>query len=155
MAKPAANSIEGKSKPFLDRIENLFRDLESERGTYMAKCKEVRSDIAEVYTEAKDAGVPVKSLRSLVRYRELERKQQAIGDGLDIDESAAYSQLVDALGDLGRAAAKAAGYDAEGDGDQDVRPRHMQQADKEREDEERLKSVGRGKDAIDSLAQKH
>lgn len=95
------NSIEGKAAPYLGRVENLMKDLESKRGEYMAECKVVREDIKEIYSEAKANGVPAKALKGLVRYRELERKQAKIGDGLDIDEGSTYQQLVEALGDYG------------------------------------------------------
>lgn len=106
----AKNSLEGKAEAFLKRIETLMTDLESKRRTYMAECKVVREDIKEVYVEAKDKGVPTKALRGLVKHRQLEKRQRAIAEGLDMDEAAAYAQLVDALGDLGAAAAAAAGY---------------------------------------------
>lgn len=94
------NSLEGKASPFLARVENLHQDLESERGSYMARAKAIREDIKLVYGEAKEAGVPAKSLRGVVKYRALEKKQRAIGDGLDIDEQSTYEMLVEALGDF-------------------------------------------------------
>ena len=113
MTKPAANTIESRAKPYLKRIEQLFADLDSEKGSYMAAAKALREDIRSVFSEAKEAGIQVKALRGLVKWRQLEKKQNAIADGLDIDESAAYSQLVEALGPLGQAAADRAGYKAE------------------------------------------
>lgn len=107
----AKNSMEGKAEPFLKRVETLKAEAESAKGTYMAECKERNEDIKQVYTEAKDAGVPIKALKGVVKKREMERKISAIADGYDIEEQAAYSALVEALGDLGRAAADAAGVD--------------------------------------------
>jgi uncharacterized protein (UPF0335 family) len=94
------NSIEGKAEPFLKRVETLMAEIESERGTYMSLAKSLREDIKNVYVEARDQGVPGKALKGLVRYRELDRKQRAIGAGLDIDEQSTYEQLVEALGDF-------------------------------------------------------
>jgi uncharacterized protein (UPF0335 family) len=134
----AANSLEGKSENYLRRIENLLDDLDSKRGSYMAECKEVREDIKEIYVEAKDNGVPVKALKGLVRFRQLEKKQRAISAGLDIDEGAAYDTLVEQLGELGMAAAKRAGHapkqNGAGDDDdsRDLRPRHLQEKEKTR-----------------------
>lgn len=96
----AANSVEGKAEPFLKRIENLHKDLDSERGSYMSKCKSIREDIKSVLDDAVDKGVPRKALKGLVKYRELERKQKAIGDGLDTDEQSNFESLVAALGQL-------------------------------------------------------
>lgn len=145
MARLAANSIEGRSKPFVERIENLMAEGETAKGTYMAECKERRGDIKEIYTEAKDKGIPIKALKGLIKYRDLERKQNKIGDGLDIDEQSAYQNLVEALGPLGAAAAKAAGFES-GDDDADLRPTALKQADKERADEADLGKVGQGKE---------
>lgn len=110
MAKLAANSIEGKSSAYLKRIETLLAEGETAKATYMNECKSRREDVKAIYTEAKDNGIPVKALRGLVKYRELERKQDAIADGLDIDEASTYETLIEALGPLGEAAAKAAGH---------------------------------------------
>src|SRR5262249_41420070 len=90
MAELAKNSIEGKAEPFMHRVEALKRDLDSERGTYMAKCKALREDIKEVYSEAKEAGVPVRALKGVIKHRELARKQKAIADAMDEDEASAY-----------------------------------------------------------------
>lgn len=96
------NSIEGRALPYLQRIEALNADLETERGTYMQRARSLRDDIKEVISEAKEKdSVPVKALKGLVRYRELEKKQKAIGDGLDIDEASTFEQLLEALGDFG------------------------------------------------------
>jgi len=149
-----ATPIDQTAQPFLTRIENLHADLDSKRGTYMAECRVVREDIKEVYGEAKSAGVAVKALKGLVRWRKLERDQAKIGDGLDIDESSVYARLVETLGPLGMGAASAHGY-AEANGDQDdVRPRFLRDGEDDdgggeppREDEERLARVGRGRSA--------
>lgn len=148
----AKNSMEGKAEGFLKRIETLLAEMESAKGTYMAECKEWREDIKEIYTEAKDGGVPVKALRGVVKARALDKKLKSIGDGFDIDEKAAYETLCEALGPLGAAAAKAAGY---ADDNRDLRPDNLKQAEKERADEAELARVGRGSEAkaaaVDSL----
>ena len=140
----AKNSMEGKAEVFLKRIETLIAEGESAKGTYMAECKERRSDIKEVYEEAKDAGIAVTALKGIVKRRAMEKKIAAIADGLDIDEASAYASLVEALGPLGVAAAKAAGHDPDGDDARDFRGNAQRQADKERADEAALNGVGRG-----------
>lgn len=139
----AANSMEGKGESFLKRIETLNAEAETAKSEYMNECKARRQDLKEIYTEAKDAGVPPKALKGLVKKRELERKAAAIPHGLDIDEAAAYETLVLALGDLGKAAAKAAGHNVDDDS-RDLRGNAQRQADKEREAEAALNGVGRG-----------
>jgi len=138
--------VDKTTRPFMERIETLHADLESERGKYMAACKTIREDVKVVFQEAKDAGVNVKALRGLIKWRALEKRQEMIEGGLDDDEAAVYTRLVEMLGPLGMAAASAAGYEdgADNDDDQrDLRPRHMTQPDA-RPDEEHLARVGRG-----------
>jgi len=126
----AKNTIEGRAEPFLQRIESLYDDLESERGSYMERCRTIRDDIKIVLGEAADAGIPKKALKGLVKFRALKRKQNAIAFGIEDDEAKIYEQLIDALGDLGIAAARRAGYAPEDDGDErDLRPRHLRQPD--------------------------
>jgi uncharacterized protein (UPF0335 family) len=105
-----ANSVDAKARPFVDRVERIVAEMESDKGTYMAKCKANRERIKEVLTEAKDRGLPVKPMKGIIKHRSLERKKQKIAAALDIDEQAIYAQLVDALGELGAAAARAAGF---------------------------------------------
>lgn len=154
----AKNSMEGKAEGFLSRIETLLAEMETAKSVYMNECKERRADIKEIYGEAKDAGVIPKALRGVVKARALEKKLDAIPDGFDDDESAAYETLCEALGDLGRAAAKAKGY-AKDDDEKDLRPDALKQAEKERADADALSKVGRGPEAkaaaVDSLAGKH
>lgn len=139
----AKNSMEGRAQEFLTRIENLNAEGETAKAEYMNECKSRREDIKSVYTEAKDAGVAVKALRGIVKRREMEKKIKAIPDGFDIDESSAYETLIEALGDLGKAAAKAAGHDVD-DAAKDFRGNAQKQADQERKDEAALNGVGRG-----------
>jgi uncharacterized protein (UPF0335 family) len=96
---------------FLKRIERIYVDLDSAKSSHMAEAKNLRNDIKEVYTEARDAGIDVPSLKGLVKYRRLERKQLAIPDAFRDDAAslASYQTLIEQLGDLGRAAAERAG----------------------------------------------
>jgi uncharacterized protein (UPF0335 family) len=144
----AKNSLEGRAAPFLQRVENMIKEGESAKGTYMAECKVRREAIKEIYSEAKEAGIPPKSLRGLVKFNELERKQQAIADGLENEEAQIYETLVAALGELGEAAARAAGHAPAGDDDKDVRPTNLKENDKSRQsDPDALAKVGRGNPA--------
>lgn len=105
------NTIDVKARPFLDRVERIMSEMESDKGVYMAKCRANRDRIKDVLTEAKDQGLPVRAMRGIVKFRDLERKQQKIAAKLeDADESDIYRQLVDTLGELGAAAARQAGF---------------------------------------------
>lgn len=101
------------AKRFIGQIENLHGDLAAKRGEYMADCKGVREDIKQVYADAKDAGIPVKGLKAIIKDRALDKRKAALKDGLDIDDLSAFEQMVEALGGLvdtplGKAALEAA-----------------------------------------------
>lgn len=89
-----------KTKEFVSRIESLHGDLLSERGSYMQTCKGIRDDIAIVLDEAKEAGIPKKELRKVIKARELERKANEIRDDLESDEQDNFDLIRQALGDL-------------------------------------------------------
>lgn len=146
----ASNTLEGRAKPYIERVENVMNDLETLKSKYMLECKELRSDIKDIYLEVKDSDLSVKALKKTVKYRELERKQSKLGEGLEDRDSVDYEALILALGDLGQAAAIRAGYGGSDDGD--VRPDFLKNQEAERE--ANLQQVGKGKpaDAVDSLA---
>lgn len=150
----ASNTLEGRAKPYIERVENVMNDLESLKSKYMLEAKELRKDVADIYLEAKDKDLSVKALKKTVKYRELERKQSKLGERLEDRDSVDYEALILALGDLGQAAADRAGHKSD---DDDVRPDFLKGRAAERADAEALEKVGRGKqeDAVDSLAAKH
>lgn len=118
------NSVEGKSAPFLARVENVLDQLDTLKARYMNEAKGLRADIKQIYDDAKDADVPTRALKGLVKWRQLAKKQDAIADTIAEDEVSEYELLVEALGDyasteLGQAALDLAG----GEEDEDVRPR--------------------------------
>lgn len=96
--KIAANTLEGRAAPFLERIERVTEEGESAKGSYMAKCKERREDIKQIYIEAKDAGIATRALKAVVKRRALVKKIDALDAGLDIDEASQFRHLADALG---------------------------------------------------------
>lgn len=104
MAKPAKVGHNGvdpeKATSFVTRIENLQSEMESERGAYMNKCKEIRGDIAEIYIEVKDAGVSVKAMKVEIKDRMAARRAEKRRAGLEPDEQDALDLIKHALGEL-------------------------------------------------------
>jgi len=97
------------AKGFVDRIENLYADIATEKSEFMTRCKVIHSDIKEVLTEAKNAGIPKKAMRNVIRKRKLENDIEGIRADLDGDDQDSFDQLVIALDkfadtDLGAAA---------------------------------------------------
>jgi uncharacterized protein (UPF0335 family) len=146
-----SNSMAAKARPFIGQIEDLERDMDSLTGEHMARLKAKRQERKDIYASARDAGVPTRPLKGHVKLRRLQRKIDAIPCDFDMDEARAYKELSEgALGDLGVAAARAAGFSNGGD-DADVRPPFMQRREQERADEAALDKVGRGADPVDSI----
>lgn len=85
---------------FLARCENIAKETESEKGKFMAFCKEQKKAEKEVLTEAKAAGFSTKALKGLLKQRQLSRKIDAISDGFDIDDESQYQLLEEKLGGL-------------------------------------------------------
>lgn len=115
----------------VDRIEGVFEDLLSERGTYMLKCRRLREDIANLYEEAKARGIPQKPLKKAVKARDLVRKMEALRQELDMVDQESYDQIRHALGDLadlplGEAALKGKAPNGE---EKDVRPDFLKRTD--------------------------
>ena len=107
---PQSRGANNDPKSYLQRIENLLGEMETLRIDHQERCKEIRVDIKSIYDEAENAGIAVKPLKALVKYRALERAQDKLPEALDVDERTIYENLVTTLGDLGRAAAERAGY---------------------------------------------
>lgn len=89
MAKPAhaTNQYDRTVlNSLLKKVDGFHADLESERGTYMQKCRNIRESIQAVYEEAKAAGVPGKELRTWVRIRINEARSKKLFDELERDQ---------------------------------------------------------------------
>jgi uncharacterized protein (UPF0335 family) len=101
-AKPGmSNGYDGnKINEFLGRVENLEEEIASIMGTAMAECKAKRDDIKEVYSEAKDAGLPMKPLKAEAKLRKLDRDKAKVFAGLNEDDQETLEQFQTALGPL-------------------------------------------------------
>lgn len=98
MTQPSSNGFD-VAKQFVSDIERHFETLDSYRGEYMNRCRAVRDLIAQIYDRAKDAGVPKKELKAVIKTRELERKIEELRDDLE-DGAETFDQIRHALGDL-------------------------------------------------------
>jgi hypothetical protein len=92
------NSVEQR---WVREIEKHHGTLDSLKGSYMNECKQVREMIADCYARAKDAGLPKRALKAVIKTRELQRKiddmrADLCEDGLDED----YDRIRERLGDL-------------------------------------------------------
>lgn len=83
--------------PFVDRVEYLHADIGKLKSAFMLDCKSIQADIKEVMTEAKNAGIPKKALRNVVKKRKLERDIEGIREDLDGEDQDSFDQLVLAM----------------------------------------------------------
>jgi hypothetical protein len=108
----------GLLEQLLTEIDQADEDLASLKGEYMQNCKGPRETIAGVFDRAKDAGIPRKPFRTLVKNRRLDKQVAANVAKLEDDQRAELEQLEVALGDfldtdLGQAAARRARPDGD------------------------------------------
>ncbi len=106
--KPGDNGFDpDQSKNFVERIINLHTELESESGR-------IRSEIKDVYDEAKGAGIPKKLMKAAIKkLRAKEREKSNLAE-LESDYPGQFEKLMTALGEyantpLGAAAVANAG----------------------------------------------
>jgi uncharacterized protein (UPF0335 family) len=98
---------------FNTRIANLYGDLATEKGESMARCRAIHQDIDAVLKEAKNAGIPKKEFKAVIKKRTLLAKAEEIRADLEGDSVETFDQIEFALGkfaetDLGAAALNAA-----------------------------------------------
>lgn len=100
-AAAVGNGYDGeKLRSYISKIEGYFADMESEKGSYMRRCKSIRESIDVVFEEAKALGIPKKVLKAHVELRKLEGKKEAIVAKLDGDDAETFEVMADALGDF-------------------------------------------------------
>jgi hypothetical protein len=108
-----------KFQLFLKEIRACNAELDSEWGTYAARCKGIKDRIADWIDRAKDIGVPKRVTKLILKREKLEADLEGIATDLDDDDRDIFDFLLDRLGvladtPLGQAAAKATqeAYDA-------------------------------------------
>jgi uncharacterized protein (UPF0335 family) len=93
-----ANSADARD--YLSRIETLYAEISALRDDFSAESKERRDDIKSIFKEAEDHGVDPEILKMAIKYRVLERKQEAIRHEASADSgSRAVFDLLVGLGD--------------------------------------------------------
>jgi hypothetical protein len=85
---------------FLKKLDAADSTLATLKAEYMLKCKGPRADMTGVFEAAREAGVPMRAFRTLVKNRRLNRKIENNTAALEPDDAAEYDQLTTALGDF-------------------------------------------------------
>ena len=77
--------------------EKLGEKMATLKGEYMAECKEIREDQAQIIRDAAEKGVVKRVLKAVLKRRELTRKIEGVAASLDedlADELQAYEDTV-------------------------------------------------------------
>lgn len=77
-------------KKCITDIEQCLDEIASLRGSYMKDCKEVRDEMASIFMKAKDDGVNLRAVKTLIKNRII---MDAVGRNeaqLDLDQLSAY-----------------------------------------------------------------
>ena len=69
-----------KARRFVSEIDRCFDELDSERGSYMSRCKGIRERIKDWKDQAEASGIPRRGLNHLLKRRDLEGKLKAHED---------------------------------------------------------------------------
>ena len=128
---------------FVKDIERLAAEIDVYKAEHMARCKRQRELINATYDRARDAGLPTKELKAVVKARALEARAKALRGQMEPDAQDTIDMIRHALGDLadlplGAAAMERAGKPedremlddllGDDDGDQDDDPRDSEWA---------------------------
>ncbi|MCV9940951.1 hypothetical protein OIU35_31760 [Boseaceae bacterium BT-24-1] len=89
-----------KAERFVKEIERHHETLASYAGEHLQRCKSVREMISSAYDLAKDAGIPKRELRAVVKERALLKKIEALREGLEDEQAETFDQIKHALGML-------------------------------------------------------
>lgn len=112
------NSISASEEAsYVEAIEEIRKELLTEKSVYMSKCKAIRQKEKEVLEDAKGQGGNPKSIKGAVKRREMERKLAAHDASFEDDDAARYEAILKALSGmedtpLGQAALKTASDDS-------------------------------------------
>lgn len=107
MAERQGSAVKGNgfdkklTTQFVKDIERLFGEMDSKKGEYMAWCQKQRELINGLYDRAKDAGIPKKDLKDVIKIRQLTDKIEELVAGDDDSERAETIEMIrHALGGL-------------------------------------------------------
>jgi uncharacterized protein (UPF0335 family) len=92
---------DGHVKEAVANIEETYRRLDTERAVYMNKCRSIRGEMKEFYSDASNLGIAKKLLAKIIKERQLERKIDALTADLEPDERSELEMLVEKLGEFG------------------------------------------------------
>jgi hypothetical protein len=82
-----------------NKVDGCFTELESERGTYMRRCRSIRERIRGIYDEAAARGLPKDEFRTFIKGRQALAKAQRLLEDLETEQRETVEMLAEAFGD--------------------------------------------------------
>lgn len=87
-------------KRFVGEIEKHHAQIASYKGEHAQRCGSVQELISECYDRAKDAGIPKKQLKAVIRERDLLKKIEGLREDMEDEQAETFDQIKHALGML-------------------------------------------------------
>ena len=87
-------------KRFVGEIEKHHGQIASYKGEHAQRVKSVQEMISDVYDRAKDAGVPKRELKAVIKERVLLKRIEALREDLEEEQAETYDQIKHSLGML-------------------------------------------------------
>lgn len=92
--------IADKLREYIEEIEEIKDEIDSETGAFMKRVKDKKSEIKNLIADAKNEGIPTKALRAELKLREFDRKKDKVVAGLEESDADELEMIRDALGDF-------------------------------------------------------
>lgn len=87
-------------KRFVGEIERHHDQIASYKGEHAQRVKSVQEMISDIYDRARDAGVPKKQLKAVIRERDMLKKIEALREDMEPEQAETFDQIKHALGML-------------------------------------------------------
>lgn len=89
-----------KMREYIEEIEGIKDDIESETGAFMKRIKDKKTEIKNLIADAKNEGIPTKAFRAELKLREFDRKKDKVVAGLEDGDADELDMIREALGDF-------------------------------------------------------
>lgn len=95
-----ANSKGAKLQGFLDRVMEVYGEIDVVMADAKRACAPHREDLKQIKKEANEAGFPAKELNTLIKKHRLEHQIEHIADEFDDEQKERFEDMLHALGEL-------------------------------------------------------
>lgn len=133
------------AKRWIGEAMRVYADLDEQKIANMNECRAIRARLPEIYESAKNAGLPVKAFKLVLRKRLKEQKIAGLEADIealtpeDDEDAETFEQFKAAIGDFGELPLGAAAIERKaGEEDRDLRPPFLRDKDAQRASDEAI-----------------